>query len=319
MFIAGLAFVLVFAVVFVPYWVLIARTEGQEEQALRKRLRVGRVKALGPAIVKAQAKFGSIERLDALVMGGRRVVQPLERWVQQAGSKISIGQILLTSGFMAAVAGVLVSTLTHSVLLAIGVAIVAGSLPVLYLRRAARKRLAAFEEQFPETIDLMARGLRAGHALTTTLQMVGDEIPDPVGAEFRLLFEQQNYGMSLADALTAFGERVPIIDARFFVTALLTQREMGGNLSEVLDNLASVIRERFKVKRQVRAVSAHGRITGVVLGCLAPAIAVVLFIISPSHMRLLIDDPLGVRMVMLGLSLQGVGVMIIRRIVDVEY
>jgi tight adherence protein B len=317
MFIAGVAFVLVFAMVFVPYWALIARTEEQEERALRKRLRVRRAGAL--AIIKAQAKFGSIERLDALMMGGRRVVAPLEQWVQQAGSKISLGQVLLASSFMAVVAVVLVSTLTRSVLLAIGVAIVAGSLPVLYLRRAARKRLAAFEEQFPETIDLMARGLRAGHALTTTLQMVGDEIPDPVGAEFRLLFEQQNYGMSLADALKAFGQRVPIIDSRFFVTALLTQREMGGNLSEVLDNLASVIRERFKVKRQVRAVSAHGRITGVVLGCLAPAIAVVLFIISPAHMRLLVDDPLGVRMVMVGLLLQLVGVAIIRRIVDVEY
>jgi tight adherence protein B len=317
MFIAGVAFVLVFAMVFVPYWALIARTEEQEERALRKRLRVRRAGAL--AIIKAQAKFGSIERLDALMMGGRRVVAPLEQWVQQAGSKISLGQVLLASSFMAVVAVVLVSNLTSSVLLALVVAIVAGSLPVLYLRRAARKRLAAFEEQFPETIDLMARGLRAGHALTTTLQMVGDEIPDPVGAEFRLLFEQQNYGMSLADALKAFGQRVPIIDSRFFVTALLTQREMGGNLSEVLDNLASVIRERFKVKRQVRAVSAHGRITGVVLGCLAPAIAVVLFIISPAHMRLLVDDPLGVRMVMVGLLLQLVGVAIIRRIVDVEY
>src|SRR4029453_9580844 len=317
MFIAGVAFVLVFAMVFVPYWALIARTEEQEERALRKRLRVRRAGAL--AIIKAQAKFGSIERLDALMMGGRRVVAPLEQWVQQAGSKISLGQVLLASSFMAVVAVVLVSNLTSSVLLAIVVAIVAGSLPVLYLRRAARKRLAAFEEQFPETIDLMARGLRGGHALTPPLQMVGDEIPSPVGAEFRLLFEQQNYGMSLADALKAFGQRVPIIDSRFFVTALLTQRGMGGNLSEVLDNLASVIRERFKVKRQVRAVSAHGRITGVVLGCLAPAIAVVLFIISPTHMRLLVDDPLGVRMIMVGLLLQLVGVVIIRRIVDVEY
>jgi len=193
------------------------------------------------------------------------------------------------------------------------------SLPVLYVRRARRKRLAVFEEQFPEAIDLIARGLRAGHALTTALQLVGDEVPDPVGAEFRLLFEQQNYGMSLADALRAFAQRVPIIDARFFVTALLTQREMGGNLSEVLDNLAAVIRERFRVKRQVRVVSAQGRITGIVLSCLPPALAVVLFIISPSQLRLLIEDPLGVQMVVVGVVLQIVGVLAIRRIVEVEY
>ncbi len=209
--------------------------------------------------------------------------------------------------------------LTPSVLLALVIAGLTGSVPILLVRRAAQKRLIVFEAQFPEAIDLIARGLRAGHALTTTLQMVGDEVPDPVAAEFRLLFEQQNYGMSLTDALKAFAERVPIIDARFFVTALLTQREMGGNLSEVLDNLASVIRERFKVKRQVRVVSAHGRITGLVLGFLPPIVAIVLFILNPKHMRLLIDDPIGVQMVMVGVALQVIGVIAIRRIVDVEY
>jgi tight adherence protein B len=319
MWIAGLAFVLVFAVVFVPYWALVARTEEREERALRKRLRVRRTSALGPAIVKAQAQLGSLGHLDAVLMSGRRVVEPLERLIEQSGSKLTLGRVLLACGFMAVVTFILVSSFSGSVVLAIVLAILIGSLPVWYVRWAAQKRLAVFEEQFPEAIDLIARGLRAGHALTTTLQMVGDEIPDPVGTEFRLLFEQQNYGMSLADALKGFAQRVPIIDARFFVTALLTQREMGGNLSEVLDNLAAVIRERFKVKRQVRAVSAHGRITGVVLGFLAPAVALVLFMISPSHMSLLIEDPLGIQMVMVGLVLQMVGVLIIRRIVDVEY
>src|SRR5205823_2062065 len=168
---------------------------------------------------------------------------------------------------------------------------------------------ALFEEQFPEAIDLIARALRAGHALPTSLQMVADEIPAPVGTEFRLLFDQQNFGMSLPDALKAFGNRVPLVDARFFVTAVLTQRETGGNLSEVLDKLASVIRERFKVKRQVRAVSAHGRITGWVLGFLPPGVAAILFIFSPDHIRLLIDDPIGVDMVIVGIGLQILGVL----------
>ena len=140
--------------------------------------------------------------------------------------------------------------------------------PIVYVRRAATKRVALFEEQFPEAVDLMARSLRAGHALTSALQMVGEEMQEPVGTEFRLLFDRQNFGMSLPDALKEFGNRIPLVDARFFVTAVLIQRESGGNLSQVLDNLASVIRERFKVKRQVRVMSAHGRITGWVLGCL---------------------------------------------------
>ena len=192
-------------------------------------------------------------------------------------------------------------------------------LPIMCVRFAAKKRLAQFEEAFPEAVELIARALRAGHALPTALQMVGEEIADPIGAEFRKLFEQQNFGMSLPDALAAFGERVPLIDARFFVTAVMTQREMGGNLAEVLDRLAAVIRDRFKVKRHVRSVSAHGRITGWVLGFLPPAVACVLFLISPAHMRLLTDDPLGVRMIVMGIVLQIIGVLIIRRIVDVEY
>src|SRR4029079_19478136 len=110
------------------------------------------------------------------------------------------------------------------------------------------------EEQFPEAVDLIARALRAGHALPTAIGMVAAEIPNPVGAEFKKLYDQQNFGMSLPDSLRAFADRVPILDARFFVTAVLTQRESGGNLAGVLDNLASVIRERFKVKRQVRVI-----------------------------------------------------------------
>src|SRR5262245_32758576 len=318
MLIAAIAFVLVFAIIVVPYWALVARSEGREERALRKRLRIRRA-TVGPAIVKAQEQVKSLAQLDKLVMRGRTLVAPLERVIQQSGSKQTVGTIVLASVVLAIVAFIVAVRFTPSVLLALVIAGLTGSLPILFLRRVARNRLTVFEAQFPEAIDLIARGLRAGHALTTTLQMVGDEVPDPVGAEFRLLFEQQNYGMSLADALKAFAERVPIIDARFFVTALLTQREMGGNLSEVLDNLASVIRERFKVKRQVRVVSAHGRITGLVLGFMPPIVAIVLFILNPRHMRLLIDDPIGVQLVMVGVALQVIGVFAIRRIVDVEY
>ncbi len=234
---AGIAFAVVFAIVFVPYWILVDRTEEREDRALKKRLKVRRTKAFSPAIVKAQAKLSSVEHFAAALIRGRSLFEPFARTIRQSGLNLTVGTIVLACGFIAVVAFFLTSRLVPSVWLAVAVAALSGSLPVLYVRRAARKRMEAFEEQFPEAIDLIARGLRAGHALTTTLQMVGDEVPDPVGAEFRLLFEQQNYGMSLGDALKAFADRVPIIDARFFVTALLTQREMGGNLSEVLDNL----------------------------------------------------------------------------------
>ncbi len=130
---------------------------------------------------------------------------------------------------------------------------------------AERRRPRKFEEQFPEAIELIARALRAGHALTTGLALVAEELPDPVGGEFRLVYDRQNFGMSMPDALHLFAERVPLLDARFFVTAVLTQRESGGNLAEILDNLGDVIRQRFRVKRQIRVVTAHARLTGWVL------------------------------------------------------
>jgi tight adherence protein B len=142
---------------------------------------------------------------------------------------------------------------------------------------------------------------------------------DPVGSEFKLAFDRQNYGMPMADALRSLGERVPLLDARFFVTAVLTQREAGGNLSEVLDNLAAVIRERFRVKRQVRVVTAHARMTGWVLVMLPVGLALVLVYLSPQHMSVLWTDPMGVRMVTGAIILQVVGSLIIRKLVDVEY
>ena len=128
--------------------------------------------------------------------------------------------------------------------------------------------------------------------------MVADEVPDPVGGEFRLLYDQQNFGMPMPDALRAFAERVPLLDARFFVTAVLTQRESGGNLAEVLDNLGVVIRERFRVKRQIRVVTAHGRITGSVLVLIPVVIVLAMVVVAPDHILTLVQDPLGIQMIM---------------------
>jgi tight adherence protein B len=201
----------------------------------------------------------------------------------------------------------------------VGAGLLSATLPYLYVRRKRAVRLRTFEEQFPEAIDLISRALRAGHALTTGLGMVADEIPKPVGEEFRRLYDEQNFGMSLPDAMRAMARRVPVLDARFFVTAVLTQRESGGNLSEVLDNLASVMRERFKLKRQIRVISAHGRISAWVLAGLPPSLAGILFLLSPDFMRILWEDQLGIQLVLIALTLQIVGTIIITRMVRIEY
>ena len=181
------------------------------------------------------------------------------------------------------------------------------------------KRLLRFEEQFPEALALISRALKAGHTFTTGLAMVAEEMPVPMGPEFRLLYDQQNYGMPLPDALKEFARRIPLLDARFFVTAVLIQRESGGNLSEILDNIASVIRDRFRVKRQIRVISAHARMTGWVLVGVPPALAFVVSLLNPDHMATMTGSPLGIQLIMAAVVLQVTGTLIIRKMIQIEY
>lgn len=315
----AIIFLMVLAIIFGAYWIFILRPEQTAEQQVRARLKGHHKDVLRTSLLKARERLSNIGSLDSTLSKSGDALEPLSDLVSRSGLKTTVGTVILACIFIALVTIAVVSRYSPYFSVALIVGISAGFLPIAFVKHMAARRLAVFEEQFPEAIDLIARALRAGHALPTALQMVSDEIPQPVGGEFRLLFDQQNFGMSLPDALKAFGQRIPLVDARFFVTAVLTQRETGGNLSEVLDKLSSVIRDRFKVKRQVRAVSAHGRITGWVLGALPPVVAGVLFIISPDHIRLLVDDPLGVQMVLIGLTLQVIGVIAIRRILRVEY
>jgi tight adherence protein B len=319
MLIAASVFALVLTIIFGGYWTFVVLPEGKEERAVRARLKATRSKRFAVAMLKPEEPLSAVGPLNGALSLGGAAVRPLRRLVHQSGLQITLGTLVLTVVFFALAAMLLVAYLTSSIWLAVGGGGVAALSPLAYLRYAARKRVTALETQFPEAADLMARALRAGHAFTMALQMAADELPEPLGPEFRLLFEQQNYGMSLADALKEFAARVPLLDVRFFVTAVLTQRETGGNLAEVLDSLSAVIRDRFKVRRQIRVISAHGRTTGLVLGFLPPIVAIILFTIAPEHMKLLFDDPLGRGMLIGAVVLQAVGVLIIRRIVNVEY
>jgi tight adherence protein B len=312
-------FVVVVAIVFGAYWLVIVRQEEQETRAVRQRLG-GKIRApLGARLVKTTEHLSGIPTFENALARSTALTNPLKVLIERSGAKYTVGRIILSAAFLGGAAATVTIVLLGSWLIGLVAAVLASSLPVLYLRHIVSKRLAVFEEQFPEAIDLMARALRAGHALPTALELVANEVPAPIGPEFRLLFDQQNYGLSMPDALRAFADRVPLIDARFFVTAVLTQREMGGNLSEVLDKLAAVIRERFTVKRQVRAVSAHGRITGTVLGALPLAIAAALLVVSPSHLSILINDPLGVNMIIAGVALELIGIVWIKTVINVEY
>jgi len=192
------------------------------------------------------------------------------------------------------------------------------ALPFMALRFKRTKRLRKFEEEFPEALDLISRALKAGHAFATGLKMVADEMSDPIGPEFRKTFDEQNFGLPLKDSLENLTLRVPLLDMRFFSTAVLIQRETGGNLSEILENLAHVVRERFKILRQVRVYTAHGRLTGYVLLALPAVLAIALSFINPEHMNMLFRERMGQIMLMCALGMQTAGFVWIRQVVKIE-
>jgi tight adherence protein B len=302
-------FVTVLGIVLGAYWLFIVRGETGEQRQLLKRLRPQEAASKSKLTI---AKAGTREQ-------GPSPFKGLQSVIDQSGKNTTVPKVLFTCFLAGFVTGLVTWGLSRQPVAGGIVGVVAAFVPYGLLKRAAGKRMWKFEEQFPDAIDLMARALRAGHAFPPGLAMVAEELGDPVGPEFKLLYDRQNFGMPLADALRSFAARVPIIDARFFVTAVLMQREAGGNLSGVLDNLSSVIRERFKVKRQVSVISAHGRMTAIILAALPPVIGAVQFLIAPQNASLLFHDPIGQGMLVGAGVLQLVGMLWIRKIIRIEY
>ena len=316
----ALTFVVILAIVLGAYFLFVVRPEQDERTKLLRRAKVSApdIKATGQ-LERPKDRLSTVKAVESLLSRAHGVSGPLEKLVTQSGLKITVGTLVMASTLLALGGYLLVKWLTYYTFLGLAAAPIFGAIPYLVVRFYRTRRLNTFEEQFPEAIDLLARALRAGHAFPTGLQMVADEIPEPVGGEFKLMYDRQNFGMPLNDALKALAERIPILDAKFFATAVLTQRETGGNLAEVLDNLSVVIRDRFKVKRQVRVLTAHGRITGWILAALPPSLALILTFVSPQHMKTMITDPLGIQMLAIGGTAQVIGTLVIRKLVNIRY
>jgi tight adherence protein B len=243
----------------------------------------------------------------------------LGRLIEQSGVRTTPSAIVLTS-LVAAIVAAAATWLFggQRPIATAAAALVAGVAPYGWLVHRRSVRLKRFEEMFPEALDLLSRAIRAGHALQTALGMVADELKEPVGPEFKKTFDQQNFGLPLRDALNELAERISILDVRFFVTAVLIQRETGGNLAEILDNLAHVVRERFKIRRQIRVHTAHGRFTGYVLLALPAALAMALSVINPEHMQLLFRERMGQMMLMGAIVMQTIGFLWIRQVIKIE-
>jgi tight adherence protein B len=198
-------------------------------------------------------------------------------------------------------------------------AAVAGAwLPYLYVRRKRGKFLGSFEEQLPEACDLLGRAIRSGHPLSSGIKMAADEAEEPVASQFRQVFEEQRFGIPFEDALMGLADRMPLVDVRILVTAILVQREVGGNLAEVLDKIANTIRARFTIRRQLRVYTAQGRFSGYVLALLPIAVGSAIFLINREYMMILFQEPVGRLVMVTGITMQIIGFLWIRQIVNIE-
>jgi tight adherence protein B len=271
----------------------------------------------GEAAIVKRTVSGPLPMIDRLVAESKAGAG-LAKLIEQSGVRTTPSAVVVMSLVVGIVAALLVSILVRVPFLPI-VALVAGlAAPTLYLMFQRSRRMAKFEEQFPEALDLLARALRAGHAFQTAMGMVADDLKDPVGPEFRKTFDQQNFGLPLRDALFQLADRIPLMDVRFFTTAVLIQRDTGGNLAEILDNLSHVVRERFRIRREIRTKTAHGRFTGLVLLALPAGLGVILTVLNPDHMNLLFNHRIGHMLIGAAIVMQTVGFFWIRKILDLE-
>lgn len=284
-------------------------------------------------VLRQLQDVGALDRVDAGGVLRRQKDQPV--WVRQlsastprirdlgillerAGTTTSIEALLLMCAGLGVGFGAALLILTRFWPFALLAAVIGGYLPIFFLKRKAQRRSDAFEANLPEAIDLLGRAIRAGHPLSAGFKMVAEELKDPISTEFQRTFEEQRFGLPFDDAIIAMADRVALIDVRILVTAILIQREVGGNLAEVLDNLATVIRARFTIRRQLRVYTAQGRFSGYTLAVLPIIVGFLIYALNPDYMKLLFTHPIGKLLVFLAVVMQIVGFLWIRKIINIE-
>ena len=312
---------LVFLVVTVGVFAVLSLLDQCQSQArtLRDRLSSTQKPDVAPVDVKLlrDEMLSRIPAFDTLLRRSERVTI-LQKMLTQGEVNVRAGNFLVFCIVSAILFGVGFMLAGRSPLFGWAGLVLGFFIPYAYASHRRAKRFQQFEEKFPEAIDTLARAVRAGHAFTTALELIASEVSEPVAGEFRQLFEEQKFGLPVRDALINLADRIPLVDVKFFVTAVMLQRETGGNLAEILDNLSYVIRERFKILRQVRVHTAQGRLTMVLLMALPPTIVVVMMIMNPSFIQPLFTDPMGHALIVGGITLQTLGYFVIRKIIRIQ-
>jgi len=315
---------LVFLSVMIVLFGAIYAFTGQEKEAEIIR---GRLEAIekGTSFVKDVLKldlirdelFSSIPTINKVLKGWAWPTR-LRSFTAQAGMQLRPGKLMLISAVVGLTALEVTNIIYATFALSVAAGVIAALLPLAFVAIKRARRMAAFQRQFPEVIDLLSRSVRAGHSFGSGMEIVATDLPDPVSTEFRITFDEQRFGLPLRDALLNLSARVPLVDVRLFVIALLVQKETGGNLVEILGNLAHVIRERFKIAGDVRVRTAQGRLTAGVLIALPLAMLIMLHLVNPDYIKVLFVEHVGKLMLLGAFILQAIGAIVIWRIVTIK-
>ena len=312
----------IWACVLVIWWVCSNAFRHSDLDKLKNRLlgtktKKAKVASASGSLIQADEKN---DLLSAKFLKRFQLQVKLQELMEQAGMKWGTHRFVNTT-LLAAVAGwalawLLLPDRFHQASYLAG--LVAGCLPLMFVMRKRKSRMRRFEELFPDSLEFVARSMRAGHAFSVSLEMIHREFQEPLAGEFRRTFEEHNLGLPLDVALQKLAKRIPSLDVHFFVSAVLLQKRTGGNLAEILDKLAYVIRERFKLRGRIRAISAHGRMTGTALTCIPIGVGVIMFYTNPDYIRFFFLDDTGNIMLGAAVLLQIIGYGIIRQIVKIE-
>jgi tight adherence protein B len=299
--------------------------QARREHALALRRLAGKAaaKAGGQPSVKPllMQVAGEVRgRLATRALERLKLKEAVERMLETADLQWGAAGLLHRSAgaCLGAALATIAATGNSLALATVAAGLLGAMVPVKVAQRKARGRVRKFEEQFPDCLEFIARSMRAGHAFSVSLEMVHREFGDPLGGEFRRTFEEQNLGQPLDIVLKKLGHRIPSLDVQFFVSAVLLQKRTGGNLAELLDKLAHIIRERFKLRARIRAISAQGLMSGRILATIPAAVGALMFVVNPRYARFFADDPAGHELLAGALGLQVVGYLIIKRIVTIE-
>ena len=313
---------LIFAAVVLLSQAMIVPVFGESRKTRKKlKARLGQIQhELG------QSSFSSLLREKYL-----RELSPLERaleelpymaalseTIEQAGRTTLAHRVVLLAAALGAIAGAVVWTLMHSALLAALAAVVAGAVPFLKISRERAKRMEKLEEQLPEAIDMMKRALRAGHPFSGAIKLVSEELEAPLGKEFETTFADLNYGNDVRRAMLGLLQRVPSVPVMALVTSVLVQKETGGNLAEILGQISSVVRGRFRLERKIKTLSAEGRLSAWILAMVPLVLFIVISVTTPRYLPVLIEDPIGQKLMIFGVVAGVIGILWIRKIIRIE-